>query len=122
MTSIKGKLHLKEETKQISDSFKKRDFVLDVTDNPEYPTYHKFELLQDSVSLIDSLNIGDELDVHYNLGGRAWTNKEGEVKYFNSTRAWKIESVSSSQPTGRSEPQEAQVMPTDDNSEDDLPF
>ena len=121
MTSIKGKLHLKEETKQISDSFKKRDFVLDVTDNPEYPTYHKFELLQDSVSLIDSLNIGDELDVHYNLGGRAWTNKEGEVKYFNSTRAWKIESVSTSQPTGMPEPQveKAEVI---EDEQDSLPF
>ena len=117
--TIKGKLHIKEETVQITDSFKKREFVLDITEKPEYPTYHKFELSQDSVSLIDSMNIWDELEVHYNLSGRSWTNKDGEVKYFNSTRAWKIETISTSQPTGMAEPEEAEVI---EDSKDDLPF
>ena len=60
--------------------------------NPEYPEYIKVEVIQDKVSLLDNINIGDEINVLINIKGRKWEDKEGNIKYFNSIQGWKIES------------------------------
>lgn len=120
MTSIKGKIKEISDTKVISDKFSKREFVLDITDNQGYPIFHKFELTQNSCDLIDKFNIGDEVEVHYNLRGREWVNKEGIVIYFNTTQAWKIAHI------GKQEQQPTQpnldVINTGNDGQSDLPF
>jgi len=88
--NIKGKLIEKLETAQITDSFKKREFVVEFAENPMYPEFVKFELIQDRCDLIEPFNVGDELDIDFNLKGRKWTDPQGGVKYFNSLHAWKI--------------------------------
>ena len=88
--NIKGKLIEKLETAKITDSFKKREFVVEFAENPMYPEFVKFELIQERCDLIEPFNLGDELEIEFNLKGRKWTDKEGEVKYFNSLQAWKI--------------------------------
>ncbi len=45
--NIKAKLLEKSETQQISASFKKREFVVEYSENPQYPEFVKFELIQD---------------------------------------------------------------------------
>lgn len=87
---IKGNLIKKSETTQISETFKKREFVVEYIENPQYPEYIKFELIQDKCSLIDNVNINDTINIHFNLKGRKWTNPQGEDVYFNSLQAWKI--------------------------------
>lgn len=123
---IEGKLHAKFETKQISDSFKKRDFVVEYVDNPLYPQYVTFQINQDRVSLVDNFAVGDKIEVTFNLRGREWTNPQGEKKYFNTLEAWRVQKVEA----GASTPsngggQTVQIgVPADisgDNS-DDLPF
>ena len=57
-----GKLHLVQETEQISDRFKKRVFII-TDDHPEYPQFIPFELKQDGVTDIDRHQIGDTLTV-----------------------------------------------------------
>ena len=69
MINIEGKLIEKFETVQVTDTFKKREFVIEHAENPSYPEFIKLELIQDKC-----------------------TNKEGKVNYFNSLQAWKIES------------------------------
>jgi hypothetical protein len=91
-----GKLIVLGETQQITDSFSKREFVLE--DSSEYPQTVLFQATQDRCSLMDGFKVGDELTVNFNLRGRKWTNKEGEDKYFNSLDAWKIEKVGGSAP------------------------
>ena len=88
--NIKGKLLEKYETTKITDSFKKREFVVEYAENPMYPEYVKFELIQDRCDLIEPFNLGDEIEIEFNLKGRKWTDKQGEVKYFNSLQAWKV--------------------------------
>ena len=88
--NIKGKLIEKFDTTKITDSFQKREFVIEYAENPMYPEFVKFELTQDKCGLIDHLNTGDEIDVDFNLKGRKWTDPQGEVKYFNSLQAWKV--------------------------------
>ena len=43
--NIKGKLVEKFETVQITETFKKREFIIQENKNPEYPEYIKVELI-----------------------------------------------------------------------------
>jgi len=88
-----GKLIYKGETQTIGDGFTKREFVIEFAENPQYPEKVKFELIKDKTSLVDSVQIGSELKVQFNLKGREWTNKDGVKQYFNSLLAWKIEKI-----------------------------
>ena len=90
--NIQGKLIEIFDTIQITETFKKREFIIQDNKNPEYPEYIKVEVIQDKVSLLDNLNIGDEINVLINIKGRKWEDKEGNIKYFNSIQGWKIES------------------------------
>tara|TARA_B110000438_G_C15462661_1_gene499559 strand:+ start:248 stop:595 length:348 start_codon:yes stop_codon:yes gene_type:complete len=90
--NIQGKLIEIFDTIQITETFKKREFIIQENKNPEYPEFIKVELIQDKVSLLDNLNIGDEVNVLINIKGRKWEDKEGKIKYFNSIQGWKIES------------------------------
>jgi hypothetical protein len=85
-----GKLVEVFETQQVSDKFKKRDFVLEIAENPQYPETVKFELQQDKCSLIDNYQQGTEITVSFNLRGRSWTNPQGVKQYFNTLQAWKV--------------------------------
>lgn len=87
---ITGALKSIGEAQQVSEKFKKREFV--ITDNSsQYPQHISFQLTQDKCNLIDQYNVGDELKVHFNLRGREWTSPKGEVKYFNTLESWRIE-------------------------------
>lgn len=89
---ITGILKVKGDTQQVSEKFKKRDIVL-TESSSQYPQHILFQLTQDKVDLIDKYKIGDEIKVHYNIQGREWTSPQGEVKYFNTLVAWRIEGV-----------------------------
>ncbi len=80
---------------QVSEKFRKRDFVIK-TDG-EYPQELQFQLTQDRTSALDSLPVGSNVTVHFNLRGRPW-EKDGNVRWFNSLEAWKIERVGAGQP------------------------
>lgn len=93
--NIAGKIVEIYDIQQISDSFKKREFVVEYTENPSYPEFIKFELIQDRCALLDAYNTGDEVTVNFNLKGRKWTDPQGQTKYFNSLQAWRIEELAS---------------------------
>lgn len=123
--NIKAKLLEIFDVTQISATFKKREFVVEYAENPQYPEYLKFELIQDKCGLLDSFSPGQEVDVHFNLKGRKWTDPQGNVKYFNTLQAWRIQDA---------QQQSAQAGPPVDNGldappawiadggEDDVPF
>ena len=94
--NIQGKLIEKFETQVVSDKFRKREFVIEFSENPQYPEYIKFELIQDKTTLLDPFNIGDSVDVSFNLKGSTWTNPQGVKQYFNSLQAWRLNGVNGS--------------------------
>ena len=79
-----GRLHAVFDTKQITERFQKREFVLEIAENPQYPQYVAFELTGDRVGEIEQFRVGDTLEVEFSLRGREWTSRQGEVRYFNS--------------------------------------
>ena len=111
---------------RVSDKFKKRDFVLTDASNPQYPQHISFQLTQDKCSVLDNINVGDNVQVTFNLRGREWISPQNETKYFNTLEAFKIDVVgtnaeqSAAPRVSNSEPPIDNVpLPT---AEDDLPF
>ena len=137
---VTGRLHEIFDEQQVSEKFRKREFVLEVQDG-QYPEHIKFQMVQDKTSLIDPFKMGDEVKVTFNLRGRGF-NKNGQMLYFTNLEAWKIEAGTGSagggggysggqqaaprpaaaqnqNPTLRAQPSAAPIASDDDN---DLPF
>lgn len=89
---VQGIIKAINQTEQISDRFKKREFVLTVDPQGKYPQHVLFQLTQDKCSLADDLAPGQELRVQFNLRGKEW-NSGFETKYFNTLEAWRIEKI-----------------------------
>jgi len=127
---IKGKIKNISETVQISERFRKREFVVEYASNPDYPQPLQFEMVQDRCELLDSFEVGQEVEIFFDLRGREWTNPQGQVKYFNTLQAWKLVSEQSSVTTSPTTPAQTKSAPDTDEkpgwleneSPDDLPF
>lgn len=117
MSTIKGKLIFKGDVQQISESFKKQEFVVETEE--QYPQKILIQATQKRTDLLNGIHVGREVEVSYNLRGRSWTNPQGEVKYFNSIEAWKID-VIGEQPAPQPAPQTP--PPAGDLTEDGSPF
>lgn len=118
--NIVGKLHLKKDTEQVTATFRKREFVIEFAENPEYPQFILFQLVQDRVELIDGYQEGAMLDVSFNLRGRSWTSPQGDTRYFNSLEAWRINPAEGEGQAAP--PQKAQPVGHSAGDDDDLPF
>jgi len=130
MAEINGKIEVIGSIEQVSASFKKRDLVI-VTEE-QYPQYILIQFTQDRCAFLDYYRLGDYIKVHINIGGRKWTNPEGEIKFFNQINGWKIERLDipnqNQAPAPQAIPaaQPTQAFPTTTDfaemEHDDLPF
>lgn len=95
---IQGEIHSIDETRTYGQNgFTKREFVIKLTgegENPSYPNYVALELVKDKCVLLDSYQIGDEVKVAFNLGGRLWSAPGKPERCFVSLTAWRIEKLS----------------------------
>lgn len=73
------------------NGFQKRDLV--ITTDGQYQQDIIIQFAQGNCALLDNLQIGQIVKIHFNLQGREWTSPQGEVKYFNTVVGWKIEVV-----------------------------
>ena len=89
--NIVGRLHAAFEIKQVTERFRKREFVLETADNPNYPQFVLFQLTGDRCESLDGFNVGDDVRVEFSLRGREWTSPNGDIKYFNSLDVWSVE-------------------------------
>lgn len=92
---LKGKIDHIGEVNQITEKFKKLDFVISVDNQVQdkiYTEHIKFQLVQDKCSLLDGIGIGQEVNVMFNIKGSK-SDKNGVVIYFNNLDAWKIAKV-----------------------------
>lgn len=87
---ITGKVHEVGDVQHITDEFKKRDLIVEYAENPQFVEYIKFEAHGDKVTMFNTLNPGDEVQVSFNLRGRPWTNRDGVTSYFNTLAAWRV--------------------------------
>ena len=122
---VLGRVRLINPVQQVSASFKKRELV--VTTEEQYPQHILIEFAQDKTDLLNNYNVGEQVKVSINLRGREWVNPQGETKYFNSIKGWRIEKLQTEVPSAAMPPMppaEAFAPATDFKEEehDDLPF
>ena len=122
--NISGKIKLINETKEYgSNGFRKRELV--VTTQEQYPQNILVEFVQDRCELLDSYNIGELVKIDINIRGRERTNKDNEVKYFNSIQGWRIEKIEENYDSQLPPLPTKEELNADENSSkepDDLPF
>jgi len=120
---LTGKLIEKLDIQQITDSFQKREFVVEKTENAngrDFVETIKFQLTQDRCDLIEKFQLNTDIKVQFNIKGRKW-EKNGNVSYFTNLEAWRIESADQSMNTNTPPPQtEVDIPPPPE--EEDLPF
>lgn len=86
--NLQGKIKVIKETQQVTASFKKREFV--ITTSETYPQDIILEFTQDKCDVLNAYKAGQEVEVHFNLKGRSFTDKNGIERTFNTLQAWKI--------------------------------
>ncbi|MEJ6583887.1 MAG: DUF3127 domain-containing protein [Crocinitomicaceae bacterium] len=126
MFKLTGTLKVIKDTVQITEKFSKREFV--VSENSSmYPQEIAFQAAQDKCSMLDGYTEGEQVEVSFNLRGREWTSPQGEVKYFNTLDAWRIEKMAQGMPQSGPSGMNLDETPapqanTQSEAEDDLPF
>lgn len=116
---VEGKLHKKYDVEKKSGTFQTREFVL-LVETGQYPNYIKFQLVQDRVDIIDSLEEGSPIKVYFDLRGREW-----QGKYFTNLQAWRIEAAgteSKDKAAPAGEFPASTPYAEESSSYDDLPF
>ncbi len=124
---VRGKVHFIDETKTYGQrGFRKRQVVLE-QDGERFTNYIPFEFTYEGCDAVDTLNVGDEVEIEFRLSGRKWQkDPKAEVKYFLNAEAIRFQLVSDG-PTSGGAPS---ASPTDANEalseaaydEEDIPF
>lgn len=97
---------------RVSDNYEKLSIHLECKEG-EYTNVYEIEVANKVIPQAQKITEGEEVVITANLKGREWTNKQGEVKAFNSISAWKIESTGA-------KPKAKKALPNVED--DDIPF
>ncbi len=94
----------------------KRDFVIDTEE--QFPRKVCFTLFGDKTSLINSIAVGEMVEVSFNLESREFNGK-----WYTNVNAWKIDKPDSA-PRSEQMPEYSvdDIPPEVEENSDDLPF
>ena len=119
---LEGTLKLIYDVQTFASGFTKREFVVETKDD-RYPQAIKFECVKDKTAMLDSLAVGDTVQVAFDIRGN-----EFKEKYYVNLNAWKINKSAGG--SGSSAPAPADETPNSLDSQfdneadpsDDIPF
>jgi len=97
--TFKGKIVNISDAQQVTDTFRKREFVLMYAENPTYPEEVKFEMIQDNCDNLNGYASGEDVEIDVNIKGRRWNDPKNNnaPKWFNTLQAWRIRKASDTQ-------------------------
>lgn len=99
MYETAGKLKWIGDTQNFPSGFSKREFVV-TTAADKYPQDLKFEVVKDKCPLLDPFEIGQDVQVNFDIRGNEYNGK-----YFVNLACWKIQAAGESgAPSGASRP------------------
>ena len=87
---LTGTLLEKFDLVELTSTFSKRDFVIEIKTSSEKSETITFALLGSNSEIINELEIGDMITVSFNIKGRKWISPENETKYFNALEAYRV--------------------------------
>lgn len=100
---VTGKLIAKFDTQQVSDKFRKREFVLELAEEINgniYTNFAKMQLVQAKCDIIDRFKEGEQVKVSFNIKGNRW-ERDGKVNYITNLDAWRVEAAGAAQGGGQ---------------------
>jgi hypothetical protein len=122
---ITGRIIDIQPVNQVSDKFRKREFVIEKKESggaAVFIDYIKFQLIQDKCDLINESFLNEDVKIWFNLKGNKW-ERDGRINYFTNLDAWKIEKLSSQ---GRDQDipsnKALEDIPPENDELSDLPF
>lgn len=89
--AIRGTVHVVGQVQTFGRGFRKRTVVL-TQDDGQYTNYVPIDFVRDDCESVDTMAVGDEVEVEFELRGRQWQKSPNdEVKYFMNAegRSWK---------------------------------
>ena len=92
MYETSGKLKWIGEIQSFPSGFTKREFVV-TTAADKYPQDLKFEIVKDRCSLLDPFEVGQDVDVSFDIRGNEYNGK-----YFVNLSCWKIQVAGAAAP------------------------
>lgn len=110
---IKGTIYRIGEEVQVTEKFKKQEFILKVHDG-NYDQYVKMQCVNDRTDLLHYVKVGQDITAHANLSGKMFTRKDGTEDCITNLNCWKIDAKSESGP--------APSSPIEPEVPNDLPF
>jgi Domain of unknown function (DUF3127) len=125
MYEMAGKLKWIGDTQNFPSGFTKREFVV-TTAADKYPQDLKFEVVKDKCPLLDPFELGQDVQVNFDIRGNEYNGK-----YFVNLACWKIQAAG--EPSGKKssprqntsadsgEPSLAEIR-GDDDFDDESPF
>ncbi|OFY63390.1 MAG: hypothetical protein A2V64_09840 [Bacteroidetes bacterium RBG_13_43_22] len=110
---------------QVSDKFRKREFVIEKKEaggSAVFVDFIKFQLTQEKCDLINESFLNEDVKIWFNLRGNKW-ERDGKINYFTNLDVWKIEKLSSLT-SDQSTPSDITLedIPPENDELSDLPF
>jgi len=97
---VSGEIKRIGKVENISNQFYKQSFLIESPG--QYPKIYKFECHREDCKMLDSMAVGDSVDVSFNIR----CNKSQKGVYFTNLQAWRVNKLSVDD---RSEPSFAAV-------------
>lgn len=128
MYEAAGKIKVINETQSFPSGFSKREFVV-TTAHDKFPQDLKFEIVKDKCSQLDAFDVGQDVQVSFDIRGNEYNGK-----YFVNLSCWKIQAANGASGNSRPAvaPSRAQGGPSpepnmadlrnDEDFDDDVPF
>jgi hypothetical protein len=128
MYEAAGKIKVINETQSFPSGFSKREFVV-TTAHDKFPQDLKFEIVKDKCSQLDAFEVGQDVQVNFDIRGNEYNGK-----YFVNLSCWKIQAANGAPGNSRPaaalsraqggpspEPNPADLR-NDEDFDDDVPF
>jgi single-strand DNA-binding protein len=116
---LEGKIHQLSDTQTFPSGFSKREFVVE-TNAGQYPQMIKFECVKEKIALIEGLNRGDQITVHFDIRG-----SEYQGKYYVNLNCWKVDrpgGAAAPKKAASAEPYPMEAPAGYDDNQEDIPF
>ncbi len=116
---LTGKIKKIFDRQDFPSGFYKQEFV--VTTDERFPQDIKLDCLKEKVDLLNDLQEGSEVKVHFDIRGREWNER-----YYVDLSAWKIEPAGEGSENGSRGAEQA--VPAEDpasygvEDDEDIPF
>ena len=116
-----GTLRAILDTDQVSDSFRKREFALEIEDG-KFPQTVKFQAVQDRTEMLDAFSVGQQVRVHFDLRGREYTRKrDGVTDWWVNLDCWRMGPLEDGAAASAPEVSHSDTV-SDGEFDDEIPF